>query len=138
SFEMLPKMVGSSQLPRDCVALLDAPSLTVLADRHLDRLAQIDGGISPRIIDKMPDNYMYLGLVAAMFPNATLIHCRRDLRDIAVSCWMTDFRSIRWANDPKHIGNRFAQYQRAMNHWERVLPLPIHEADYEETVDDVE
>ena len=47
----------------------------------------------------MPDNYMYLGLLSIMFPRATFIHCRRDLRDMAVSCWMTDFRSIRWAND---------------------------------------
>jgi hypothetical protein len=47
-----------------------------------------------------------------MFPGAVLIHCRRDLRDVAVSCWMTHFRSIRWANDPEHIATRFAQYRR--------------------------
>ena len=59
----------------------------------------------------MPDNYMYLGLLALMFPNATFIHCRRDLRDIAVSCWMTNFRSIRWANSLEHIATRFQQYR---------------------------
>ena len=86
----------------------------------------------------MPDNYMYLGLMSVVFPRATFIHCRRDLRDIAVSCWMTDFRSIRWANDPEHIASRFQQYRRMMDHWGSVLPAPIHDVDYEETVDDLE
>ena len=62
-----------------------------LAQTHLERLAAIDSGRSSRVVDKMPDNYMYLGLLSIMFPRATFIHCRRDLRDIAVSCWMTDF-----------------------------------------------
>ena len=66
------------------------------------------------------------------------IHCRRDLRDIAVSCWMTDFRSIRWANHRDHIASRFHQYRRLMNHARDVLPLPIHHVDYEETVTDLE
>ncbi len=70
--------------------------------------------------------------------NATFIHCRRDLRDVAVSCWMTDFRSIVWANSIEHIASRFQQYHRLMDHWRSVLPVPIHEVDYEETVDDLE
>ena len=86
----------------------------------------------------MPDNYLYLGLLAALFPDAVFIHCRRDLRDVAVSCWMTDFRSILWANDPEHIASRFRQYRRLMEHWRAVLPARIHEFDYEETVSDLE
>jgi hypothetical protein len=86
----------------------------------------------------MPDNYLYLGLLAAMFPAAVFIHCRRDLRDVAVSCWMTDFRTIRWANDPGHIASRFREYRRLMDHWRAVLPVAIHEFDYEETVTDLE
>ncbi len=81
---------------------------------------------------------MYLGLVAAMFPQALVIHCRRDLRDVAVSCWITDFRSIRWANDPQHIATRFGQYQRLIRHWRTVLPAPLYELDYEEAVADLE
>ena len=98
----------------------------------------IAGDRPDRVVDKMPDNYMYLGLLSVVFPRATFIHCRRDLRDIAVSCWMTDFRSIRWANDPEHIASRFQQYRRLMDHWQAVLPAPIHDVDYEETVDDLE
>ena len=86
----------------------------------------------------MPDNYLYLGLLAALFPRATFIHCRRDLRDVAVSCWMNDFRKIRWTNDPKQIASRFKQYCRVMDHWRTVLPVAIHEIDYEEAVTNLE
>ena len=73
-----------------------------------------------------------------LFPKAKFIHCRRDLRDIAVSCWMTNFRHIRWANDPEHIATRFHEYRRLMEHWRQVLPVPVLEVDYEETVADLE
>jgi hypothetical protein len=89
------------------------------------------------VLDKTPDNYLYLGLLAVLFPRAMLIHCRRDLRDVAVSCWMTNFRNILWANDTEHIAARFQEYRRLMTHWKRVLPVEVLELDYEETVADL-
>jgi hypothetical protein len=116
---------------------LDRPTARRLAARHLESL----GGLNLaalRIVDKMPENYLYLGLLASLFPRAKLIHCRRDLRDVAVSCWVTHFKEIRWANEQQHIASRFHQYQRLMEHWQMVLPAPLLEVDYEETVADLE
>jgi Flp pilus assembly protein TadD len=138
SFEALPAALGRAEPPLDCVAHLNAPAIRQVAEPHLERLRAIDGGRAARTVDKMPDNYMYLGLLAALSPHAVFIHCRRDLRDVAVSCWMTDFRSIRWATDPAHIASRFQQYRRLMDHWRALLPVPIHEVSYEETVADLE
>jgi sulfotransferase family protein len=138
TLEAIPETLGRPGAPLDCAAHLDADALRRLAGRRLDALRALDGGRAERVVDKMPDNYLYLGLLAALFPDAVFIHCRRDLRDIAVSCWMTDFRSIRWANDPGHIAHRFRQYRRLMEHWRAVLPVAVHEADYEETVADLE
>src|SRR5262249_52241809 len=76
--------------------------------------------------------------LSMLFPKARFIHCRRDLRDVAVSCWMTNFRHIRWANEANDIGARFRDYQRLMAHWRRVLPVPLLGVDYEETVADLE
>ena len=53
----------------------------------------------------MPENYLYLGLLASLFSRARFIHCRRNLCDVAVSCWMTRFREVRWASDQKHIAH---------------------------------
>ena len=137
SFEAIPAILGRSGAARDNVAFLDRTAVIRLAESHLEKLAVIDGG-SARVVDKMPDNYMYIGLLSIMFPRATFIHCRRDLRDIAVSCWMTDFRSIRWSNDQTNIATRFQQYHRVMNHWKEVLPVPILEVNYEDTVTTLE
>ncbi len=121
----------------DALAGLDQATARRLGERHLGRLQELNGD-RLRVVDKMPDNYLYLSLLTVLFPRAKFIHCRRDLRDNAVSCWMTNFRAIRWANDPEHIVSRFQKYQRLMQHWREVLPVQLLDVDYEETVADVE
>ncbi|HEV3263738.1 MAG TPA: sulfotransferase, partial [Gemmataceae bacterium] len=121
----------------DALARLDATTTRRIAERHLARLHELSAD-RPRVADKMPENHIYLGLLATLFPNAKFIHCRRDLRDIAVSCWMTNFRHIRWANDVDQITSRFAEYRRLMEHWRQVLPVSVLEVDYEDTVADLE
>lgn len=116
---------------------LGPDALKALARRHLDELSALDG-TADRIVDKMPDNYLYLGLIAAMFPNAKLIHCRRDARDVAVSCWLTDFGQVRWACDLDHIASRIAEHRLVLDHWRHVLPCPVLEVDYEAIVADLE
>jgi tetratricopeptide (TPR) repeat protein len=136
-FEALCPDQGIAAGAFDSLGQLDRATVLRVAERHLERLRTLDGS-ALRVVDKMPDNYLYLGLLATLFPRAKFIHCRRDLRDVAVSCWMTNFRHIRWANDPEHIAARFRQYQRVMDHWRRVLPAPVLEVSYEETVADLE
>ena len=108
-----------------------------LAEGHLRQLSERNS-TAARIVDKLPDNYLHLGMLATLFPQAKFIHCRRDLRDVAVSCWMTNFRSIRWANNRDHISHRFEQYERLTAHWRDVLPVSVLEVPYEETVADLE
>ena len=86
----------------------------------------------------MPENTLFLGLIAVLFPQAKLIHCRRDLRDVALSCWMTHFANLRWACDPHHIETRIREYRRLMDHWRAVLPVRMLEVDYEAMVADPE
>jgi tetratricopeptide (TPR) repeat protein len=137
SFEAIPRALNSPVGPLEGLAQLDRDAVHRLGNWHLDRLTELNAQ-ALRVADKMPENYQYLGVIALLFPKARIIHCRRDLRDVAVSCWMTNFRQLRWANDMDHIASRFEQYRRLMNHWQRVLPTPIFEVDYEETVADLE
>jgi tetratricopeptide (TPR) repeat protein len=116
---------------------LNQQTASRLASRHLEKLRAFSG-TALRIVDKMPENYLHLGLLASLFPQAKMIHCRRDLRDVALSCWMTRLREIRWANDQRQMVSRFHEYQRIMEHWREVLPVRLLEVDYEETVADVE
>ena len=137
TFAKLPQIMSSDAPDWKCAGMIAEPFISDLARQLLDRLSQLDP-LSQRIVDKMPDNYLYVGLIATLFPRARIIHCRRDLRDIAVSCWMTNFRQIRWANDQEHIAARFRAYHRLMQHWNQTLPTQILDVDYEETVSDVE
>ena len=108
-----------------------------LLSGHLARLHALNHA-ALRIVNKMPENYLYLRALTSLFPRAKLIHCRRDLRDVAVSCWMTHFQEVCRANDQQRIASRFHEYQRIMEHWRKVLPVPLLEVDYEETVADLE
>lgn len=139
-FEDLPELTGRGGDPLDSVPLLDADTVHELARRHEQRLFELDSGRSRRTISKMPEDYFYLGLIALMFPRAVVMHCRRDLRDVALSCWFTNFTEVPWANHPDHIADRFEGYRRLMDHWRRVLPptFAFHDVGYEEAVDDLE
>src|SRR5262249_11894111 len=128
TFESLPRVLHREATPVACLPGLDRATVGRLAEQHLERLPRLNES-ALRVADKMPDSYLYLGLLATLFPRAKLIHCRRDLRDVAVSCWMTNFRQIRWACNPGHIASRFREYRRVMAHWRRVLPVPLLEVD---------
>jgi tetratricopeptide (TPR) repeat protein len=162
------QVFGAGELPLGCQAMdavppvadrpedmtaaleaLDGAALEKLARGYqasVEALLRRQQGLAPRpsslaplrVVDKMPDNYLYLGLISLLFPRATLIYVRRDLRDVAVSCWMTHFRSIRWADDLDSLARRAADHRRLMAHWHAVLPRPVHEVCYEQLVDDFE
>ncbi len=139
AFDAIPTTTGCCGTPLDGVAHLDGPALRRLGTRYLEQLsARGDTNDAERVVDKLPDNYLHLGMIAAIFPQATIIHCRRDLRDVAVSCWITDFVNIRWANDVRHMATRMREYLRLMQHWRETLPMAMHEVRYEEVVADVE
>ena len=73
----------------------------------LNRLAPADAA---RVVDKMPDNIELLGLIALLLPNARVVVCHRDLRDVAISCWQTPFASILWANDYEQLAARIREF----------------------------
>jgi tetratricopeptide (TPR) repeat protein len=116
---------------------LDRTAVQHLAQRHLRWLLELNP-TAARVTSKMPANWRYLGLLAVLFPRAKFIHCRRDLRDVAVSCWMTRFQHLNWTCDQEHIASRFHDYRRLMAHWRSGLPVPMLEIDYEATVADLE
>ena len=86
----------------------------------------------------MPENTLYLGFIALLFPHARIIYCERDVCDVALSCWMTELAHVRWACDPGHIATRINATRRLMSHWNRVLPVPIFRVDYQAMVTDIE
>jgi len=137
SFDAIPAALGRAEPPSVCVPLLTRPAVQKIAASHLEKLRKFSSQAS-RIVDKMPDNYLWLGLLATMFPQGKFIYSKRDPRDIAVSCWVTNFKQIRWACDQEDIAARILAHQRIMAHWKTLLPVNVLEVEYEETVADTE
>ena len=110
-----------------------------VADDFLATLRAFGAG-AKKITDKMPDNFLLLGLIHRVFPNATLIHCRRHPIDTALSILATDFNSpLEYASEPGDLVFFYRQYERMMAHWRKVLPSDrLIEVDYEALVADPE
>ena len=128
-------------LPRDDYWSLTAtPEATRrLADDYLATLRAF-GPEAKRVTDKMPDNFLRLGLIHRVFPNATFIHCRRHPIDTALSILTTDFKTTdEYASDRGDLVFFIRQYERLMAHWRAVLPPDrFIEVDYEALVADPE
>jgi hypothetical protein len=116
----------------------DRAMMRLEASRHIATLREF-GGSARRVIDKLPDNIFFLGQIALLFPNARIIVCRRDLRDVCVSCFTNHFTAtLNWSTNLEDLGFRAAMTERLMNHWRRVVPLRMLEVNYEALVANLE
>ncbi len=108
-FAALPRLVGNrSGDAFDALAALGPVKAKAAARCYLDRLEMLAPPTAARIVDKTPDNIKLLGLIAVLLPGARVIVCTRDLRDVAVSCWLTSFETNTWTHQWEHIAQRFA------------------------------
>ena len=101
---------------------------------YLDLLSRISNG-EPRITDKMPINYLFLGAIHLLFPYAKIIHCRRHPVDTCLSIFMTRIVPPEFSNQRDNIVFCYQQYERLMAHWNAVIPSSqIFEVQYEQLV----
>ncbi|WP_161957187.1 tetratricopeptide repeat-containing sulfotransferase family protein [Aestuariivirga litoralis] len=117
---------------------LSSGAAAALARRYCEAYARV-APESLRLVDKQPHNYEWLGLIALMFPNARIIHCRRDPLDTCLSMYMQKFNGNHGYNqDLSVLGGYYRNYEMLMAHWHAVLPIAIHEVVYENVVADLE
>lgn len=119
-----------------------------LAAAHCARLADLaadtpaSGKSAPkvaRVIDKMPDNLLKLGVIGVLFPGARVIFCTRDPRDTCLSCFFQFFPTGNpYSYDLVQTGLRHVQIDRLAAHWRAVLPLRTMDANYEALVHNLE
>lgn len=91
------------------------------------------------VVDKTPFNFLYLGLIAQILPDAKIVHCTRDPLDTGLSIYFTDFAASQpFTTDLAAIGEYIVAYQALMGHWREASPLPILELPYRDMVEDQE
>ncbi len=137
----LPALMGVEEPFPECVAGLDETLTARLADEYLTALSGLapEAGAARRTTDKMPGNFLLLGLIAVLFPEARVIHCRREPMDTCLSCYFQAFvAEHEYTDDLSNLGAYYQEYERLMAHWREALPLPLFEVAYEELIADQE
>jgi hypothetical protein len=88
----------------------------------------------------MPGNFLFVGLIRLILPNARIIHTTRDPVDTCLSCFSKLFGGEQaFSYDLAELGRYYRAYQRLMAHWREVVPADVMiEVRYESVVDDVE
>jgi tetratricopeptide (TPR) repeat protein len=93
-----------------------------------------------RVVDKMPANGLYLGMIHAALPNARIIHMRRNPIDTCLSIYSQNFRAApSYASDLDDLAHFYSEHRRVLQHWRQTLPAgTLLEVPYEELVADQE
>jgi tetratricopeptide (TPR) repeat protein len=132
------KSGGATTFP-ELVSGMAEEDFSDLGARYLAELERLAPGAS-RIIDKMPGNFMFAGLIHLALPNAIIIHTHRDPVDTCLSCFAKLFTAEQnYTYDLAELGRYYCHYQALMAHWHRVLPPGrILDVRYEDVVADLE
>lgn len=118
------------------LSTLSSEELSKYADNYLNIIRDLSNG-ETRITDKMPHNFMQLGLIERLFPNAKIIHCQRHPFDTCLSIY---FRRINenhnYARKLEDLARFYKKYMELMEHWQKVSSLQILDVKYENMVMD--
>ena len=118
---------------------MDADALRALGERYLQHTRIQRKTDAPFFIDKMPNNFLHLGLVQLILPNAKIIDARRHPLACCFSGFKQHFaRGQSFTYDLDDIGRYYGDYVELMAHFDNVLPGRIHRVVYERMVDDTE
>ncbi|NVZ20770.1 tetratricopeptide repeat-containing sulfotransferase family protein [Pseudomonas costantinii] len=116
-----------------------AQDLARIGHDYLQRIKPLADG-RDRLVDKMPSNFIYAGLIPLILPGARIIHCRRDPVDTCLSCYSKQFGGEQlFTYDQTELGQFYRDYEVLMSHWRQLLPAESFiEVDYESVLDDLE
>ncbi|ABG41500.1 Tetratricopeptide TPR_2 [Paraglaciecola sp. T6c] len=114
---------------------LGKPELKIISEnyRNLVSKANIQNGL---VVDKRPDNFKYIGLIKAIFPNAKIICTDRNTIDTCLSVYFQQLdSSLGYAVKLEYIAHYYQEYKKLLRHWQNLFPNDIYVADYERLVD---
>jgi len=110
-----------------------------LSDGYLAELARHDADHA-HVVDKMPINFLWIGLIKSAFSNARIINLTRDPRDNCLSIYKNYFDSTGngYSSDLKELAQFYDLYRDLMAHWDAVLPGQVFHTSYEHFTEDLE
>ena len=121
------------------LADLSAKELEQLGADYLERTRRHRPEGLPRFTDKLPNNYVHVGFLHLILPNAKIINARRHPLDSCLGSFKQLFaRGQPFTYDQFELGEFYLEYQRLMKHWHEVLPGKVLDVQYETVVEDLE
>jgi tetratricopeptide (TPR) repeat protein len=125
-------------LPK-ALAGLTAADRAGLGARYIERTRIYRKTGKPMFIDKMPNNFVYTGLIHLILPNARIIDARRQPMAACFSAFKQHFaRGQPFSYDLEDLGQYYTDYVALMAHFDAVLPGRVHRVVYEDLVEDLE
>jgi tetratricopeptide (TPR) repeat protein len=133
----LPRAVSTALAPfPETIASLSPLTLETLAAQYLDMLHDMFPEAA-FVTDKRPDNFLYIGLIKLLFPNAKIVHTTRDALDNCLSIYFLHLdQGMSYALDLMDIGHHYLQYRRLMRHWKTLFEADILDLNYDLLVKD--
>ena len=123
----------------DALAQLNDDALRLLGEEYLQRTRIHRRLDRPFFIDKMPNNWMHVGLIRMILPNARIVDARRHPVGCCLSAWKQHFaRGQAFSYDLTDLGRYYHDYVALMGHFDRVSPGTVHRVIYEDMVCDTE
>ena len=117
---------------------LDELKLTEMGNNYLSETTWARKN-APFFIDKMPNNFIHIGLIKTILPNAKIIDTRRDPMDTCFSCYKQFFaRGQLFTYSLEDLGNYYTDYIKAMNHWHNVYGKDIYTVHYDNVINKTE
>ncbi|HEX5953585.1 MAG TPA: sulfotransferase, partial [Rhodanobacteraceae bacterium] len=130
---------GAAMPYHHALAALDAGALRALGERYLAATRIQRKTAKPFFIDKMPNNFMHVGLIHLILPNAKIIDARRHPMACGFSIFKQHFaRGQDFSYSLDDIGRYYRDYVELMAHFDAVLPGRVCRVQYERLVADTE
>jgi len=121
------------------ISEMNASQFDIISNAYLEKISY-GAGNAKKFTDKLLTNYFFIGLIHILFPNAKIVHTRRDPVDTCLSAFTKLFKDdMPHSYDLGNLGRYYKQYEALMDHWEKVLPKGVLKSVlYEDVVKDTE
>lgn len=136
--DLIPALVSGIRPYPEAAGVADEATIQRWRQSYIEGLAPFARETS-FVTDKRPDNFLHIGLIKTLFPDAKIVHTRRDRLDNLLSLYFLHLGAdMPYALDLADASHWHAQYERLMAHWKRLYPNDIFDVDYDELVRDPE
>ncbi|TCT07709.1 tetratricopeptide repeat-containing sulfotransferase family protein [Aquabacter spiritensis] len=135
----LETISGTLQPYPSCLADLPPARFAEMGALYAERVAALSHG-RRHVVDKMPANFLHVGLIRLILPHARIVHCTRDPADTCLSCYTKLFAAEqRFTYDLTELGTFHRYYQRLTAHWRTIVPNShFIEVNYEALIENQE